>query len=618
MKKIVLNCVPPFEIYRPSPALSILKSWLTKHEHDSLIIYWNIIMNNLQRDFVWNNPKVLDASNALALYVNYLVCNEGKKSLYNSFKNVISGFSPHYLNVETDYFDNHMKKYAEKMDEIIDFNISKVNINDTPFLWGFSMKMEGWIVSSIIAGKIKRIAPDIPILIGGINTKKTAKIFLENFPQFDLAIWGEGENPLVELVDIIKNGNSEYAKVGNIAYRKRGNVLFSEKKKRNFINLSENNLYPDYGDYFYQIEGMNLKIENKIPIEGSRGCHWNKCKFCYLNTDYKYRTKTISKICEEIKYLMNKHKVYTFEFLDNDFIGLDIERANKLIEELITIKKETPKFKITTVEVVTKGLDREIIKKMYEAGITFVQIGYENPSSNLLKKINKKNTFASNLLYVKFATLYNTPLYSVTLITNMPEETVDDIIEATDNLKYLRFFLHPIKFKHALIPVQVSSSSKYYSHIKDEKKEWMLFTIAHDFLKEYIDKKYHWDIFSFVKQNKHYQWNTFKRIEKYYLDNKHTYSITKGDGKSIKYNEYVNGIKINEFDIEEDSIEYIILYAANDKVISLKELTTYINNKFSGKYTEWQIKNVIDKYYHAGLIYCSTNYMEILSIVNIY
>jgi radical SAM superfamily enzyme YgiQ (UPF0313 family) len=617
MKKIVLNCVPPFETHRPSPALSILKSWLTKHKYDSLIIYWNLILSDLQRDFVWNNPKVLDASNALALYVNYLVCNEKKLLLYNSFKSILSGFSPHYLNIETNYFDNHMKKYAEKMDEIIDSNIFKASINDTPFLWGFSMKMEGWIVSSIIAEKIKKIAPDTPILIGGINTKKTAKIFLENFPQFDLAIWGEGEKPLIELVDAIKNGNNEYSKVGNIAYRKGGDVFFSEKKKRSFINLSENNLYPDYDDYFYQIKGINLKIENKIPIEGSRGCHWNKCKFCYLNTDYKYRIKTISKICKEIKYFMNRYKIYTFEFLDNDFIGLDIERANKLLDELIAIKKETPEFKITTIEVVTKGLDRKIIKKMYEAGITFVQIGYENPSSNLLKKINKKNTFASNLLYVKFATLYNTPLYSVNLITNMLEETVDDIIEATDNLKYLRFFLHSIKFKHALTPLQVNSSSRYYSHIKNEKEEWILSTIAHDFLKKYIDQKYHWDIFSFVKQNRHYQWNTFKRIEKYYLDNKQTYSITKDD-KGIRYNEYINGRKINEFEIKEDSIEYIVLYATNDKVLSFTELITYINNKFSDKYTEKKIKDVVDKYYHAGLIYRSIDYMEILSIINIY
>lgn len=30
-KSIIFNCVPPFDTHLPSPALSILKSWLAKH-----------------------------------------------------------------------------------------------------------------------------------------------------------------------------------------------------------------------------------------------------------------------------------------------------------------------------------------------------------------------------------------------------------------------------------------------------------------------------------------------------------------------------------------------------------------------------------------------------------
>ena len=33
------------------------------------------------------------------------------------------------------------------------------------------------------------------------------------------------------------------------------------------------------------------------------------------------------------------------------------------------------------------------------AGFSCVQIGYESPSDKLLAKIDKKNTFASNLLF---------------------------------------------------------------------------------------------------------------------------------------------------------------------------------------------------------------------------
>ncbi len=37
---------------------------------------------------------------------------------------------------------------------------------------------------------------------------KEAKAFLKNFPEFDIAVWGEGEIPIIQLVDIIENGGN--------------------------------------------------------------------------------------------------------------------------------------------------------------------------------------------------------------------------------------------------------------------------------------------------------------------------------------------------------------------------------------------------------------------------
>jgi radical SAM superfamily enzyme YgiQ (UPF0313 family) len=390
MKKVILNCVPPFVTYRPSPPLSILKSWLTKYQFESSIIYWNLYFNNLQRDFVWNNPRVFDTSNDLALYVNYIICKSENINLYNGFQKMLEGFFPNNFNDNPRFYGEHMNTFTLKMDEMIDLTLSNIDILTDTLLWGFSMKMDGWIVSSIIADKIKKIAPNIPILIGGINTKENAKVFLENFLQFDIAMWGEGEMPLVELVNTINSDRNDYINVNNIAYRNKGSIIFSKKRNNCFVNLSDDIIYPDYDDYFLQKKGQIINRNIKIPIEGSRGCHWNRCKFCYLNTDYQYRLKSVEKICKEIKCMIDKYKVYEFEFLDNDFISLDLNRANELLDGLIVIKRDESKFKITNIEVVTKGLNHTIITKMFQAGVIFAQIGYESTSQNLLKKIRKK------------------------------------------------------------------------------------------------------------------------------------------------------------------------------------------------------------------------------------
>ncbi|MDR1056480.1 MAG: hypothetical protein LBL90_11835 [Prevotellaceae bacterium] len=71
---------------------------------------------------------------------------------------MLEGFSPNNFNYNSSYYDEHMQTFAIKMDEIIDTALSKIDIIADTMLWGFSIKMDGWIVSSIIADKIKRIA----------------------------------------------------------------------------------------------------------------------------------------------------------------------------------------------------------------------------------------------------------------------------------------------------------------------------------------------------------------------------------------------------------------------------------------------------------------------------
>jgi len=616
MKKIIFNCVPPFRTDLPAAAFSVLKAWLAKYNINSSIIYWNLKLNNMQADFIRNYSGLLGISNDLSLYVSYLVHKSNNLFLYDSFKKILQAASPRFIGDNIGYYDDHIQRFSVKIDLLIENTLSKIDTTEVA-CWGFSMKLDGWIVSSIIAEKIKRIAPNIPIIIGGINTKKNAQAFLENFPQFDIAMWGEGEEPLRSLVKAICSNNNDYDSIPNIAYRRGNVVVFSKKTNNEFINLSESDFYPDYDDYFNEKKELKLNNTSIIPIEGSRGCHWNKCKFCYLNIGYKYRVKSIKKVCAEIKYMIKKYGVHKFQFFDNDFIGLDINKANEMLDSLVCIKQQDPSFEIVLVEVITKGLDRSIIAKIAEAGIKCVQIGYESPSNNLLRKINKKNTFASNLLFIKVAYLHSILLGSVNLIINMPEESTEDILEAIDNLKYLRFYLKDSQFKHFILPLEVSSSSKYYSNIKKYSESWSFSMPAYIFLKNFIDEKYHWDVFSYTKLTPDYHWHIFRQIEKYYIDNKYSYSIDKNNAV-YQYREYINDRKINEIKFNEDSIDWLVLCCSNDMVISLQDLFVMIKDYIDESNIELDIlQKTVGNLQKQGLLYYTSDFSEIISVINI-
>ncbi len=252
MKKIIFNCVPPpFRTDLPAAAFSALKIWLSRNNIESSIVYWNLKLYNIQADFIRNYTGLLGISNDLSLYVNYFVYKSDDPLLYDSFRKTLQGTSSRFIGDNIDYYDDHIQHFSVRVDDLIDHTLSKINISEVT-CWGFSMKLDGWIVSSIIANKIKKLSPNTVIIIGGINTKNNALAFLENFPQFDIAMWGEGEEPLHHLLKVINNNSHDYESVPNIAYRQSGVIVFSSNKNNKYTNLSELNLYPDYDEYFHQ------------------------------------------------------------------------------------------------------------------------------------------------------------------------------------------------------------------------------------------------------------------------------------------------------------------------------------------------------------------------------
>jgi radical SAM superfamily enzyme YgiQ (UPF0313 family) len=103
------------------------------------------------------------------------------------------------------------------------------------------------------------------------------------------------------------------------------------------------------------------------------------------------------------------------------------------------------------------------------AGFKSIQIGYEAVSDSLLRKVNKKNSFSSNLMFVKWASEYNLSLQGLNIITGLIEEDDTDIKTSIKNLHYLRFFLN-VGTKHTVVPLQIMSASRYYKELQDRHK----------------------------------------------------------------------------------------------------------------------------------------------------
>lgn len=153
---------------------------------------------------------------------------------------------------------------------------------------------------------------------------------------------GGGEFSLLELTQQIKDGDSHFSDIPRIAYRDKKRIICSLKRGR-YVDLSADDLIPDFSDFFENISLYPI-YDYALSIEFSRGCHWNRCHFCYLNEGYQYRRKSIQKIKDEILKLIDKYKCFRFSTTDNDLIGADFEYFNQLLDVFIEIKKTHPQF----------------------------------------------------------------------------------------------------------------------------------------------------------------------------------------------------------------------------------------------------------------------------------
>ena len=399
-KYVVLNWMLPAIPSFPSPAMSLLKSQMQAVGYDVKVIYWNFKFLPVVEHYwgrlteEYEDHLIYYLSPIFAYWALELDDNKSIKELHKYWNK----FNKENKLTE-DAFLCHINENVSMLVSIIHQNFLYYNFDKCLFA-GYYQKLFQMYGADIVAREQKKLYPDTIAVFGGIDTKDEALACMDNFPSFDYALWGEGEVTLLNCASMLR-GEMNKQDVGNLVWRETDTLEIS-KSNNKFVKL-DNSVIPDYSDYFEQATIDKKRI--RLPIEGSRGCHWSQCRFCFHNEGTRYRRKSPQRIAKEIRNQIEKYGISQISFLDNDTIGKDVNGFKVLLKELSCIKNDYPEFSITRAEVVTRSLNAELIRQMAEVGFKDVQIGYESLSDHLLEKIHKCNSFSSNFLYIKWAFL---------------------------------------------------------------------------------------------------------------------------------------------------------------------------------------------------------------------
>jgi len=613
--KILLNCFPPAFVSAPSASLSILKAYLEKYEYGVDIVYWNIIFKDLFDEFK-DSKKHQNVFLFLFPFLATLLKGSEDKEKYDRLCTYYQTNYPNLINVDIqNYYRDSLSNMGYTIIERYTEQITQIYDKGNYSLIGVSNKLLQNIPANIFSKISKELYPNTPIVIGGMGTKDEAVAQLENFDYYDYAIWGEGENPLHQLCRHL-NGEISIFDVPNMVHRIEDAIKINNRNKK-FYDLSK--ITPNYSEYFSQLKNTDLSNTKKImiPIEGSRGCHWNKCKFCYLSDGYKNRTKNNDAVVSEILYTIENYKVFDFMFLDNDIIFNDFKKFDDLLNKLIKIKDKYEKFRIMHAEIITKGLNAAIIKKMVTAGFFFIQIGYEANSDSLLRKINKKNTLSSNIMFIKWSSYYNISIHGLNVITGFIGENNEDIIESIHNIHYLRFFLDKDTKAHLISQLQIMQSSRYYKFIesKGELDLWNDNALFHILPNNYIKEETRFNILSFGNVFKNKLWQSFDTVDKYYLSNNYSYKLIKINNDLVQYIEYFNQVQISKFEFDTNDYHWKVLQFCNYEVKSLEDMAEHFDIK-DNEIEFNMLKSSILELQQAKILYSNLELTENIAIIN--
>jgi len=311
-------------------------------------------------------------------------------------------------------------------------------------LIGFSICLCQLTSTLYVIRMLKKRWPKIPIVVGGsMFAGRAARELLDAFPEIQFAVSGEGERPLVSLVQHLCYPVQSVTDVEIRGVIHAGAHRDDTNGKRCQLEKLTKLPMPDYDDYFKQLKSLPIpkRFFPTLMAEISRGCWWQRptgigqtggCAFCNLNLQWEgYRSKSPHQVVSEIDRLTTRFQSLHIAFADN---LIPAKNTVPIFECLSKLKKDLHLF----CEI-RANTNRRTLEVMRQAGVCELQVGIEALSSNLLNRINKGTTVIQNLEVMKNCEELGLKNCS-NLILQFPGSDEEDVRETLDNLSFARYY----------------------------------------------------------------------------------------------------------------------------------------------------------------------------------
>jgi radical SAM superfamily enzyme YgiQ (UPF0313 family) len=251
---------------------------------------------------------------------------------------------------------------------------------------GITLFTVGVWSASLIARAVRERLRDTTVIVGGPHISSMGRETLERFPEFDLAVVGEGEWALMELLTALEAG-APLGEISGLLWREGGEVRENPSrpipKDLDDLPMPAWDLLPGF-PHAYPPAIYDYPRGPVATIAASRGCPFH-CKFCDTSTfGARVRAYSPARVVEMIQHLHARWGVRHIMFVDDLFLASRV-RVTEFCERLLATGLDVTWTCTARVDTVKPG----ILELMKKAGCWEISFGLETGSNELLVAMDK-------------------------------------------------------------------------------------------------------------------------------------------------------------------------------------------------------------------------------------
>ena len=344
----------------------------------------------------------------------------------------------------------------------------KISEESTSFVFIYGISTYASVITSqALIKKIRNVAPQIPIFVGGeFPTYSPADTF-QNLNISGIVL-GDPDQSVTPLAQAIENGDSLH-NVPSLSLRDKDAKIISTSDPVYVKHLGEIEYDFSYSDFSKDIENGIFRC-----FGTSRGCPI-RCTFCEcsLNRGAIWRSFSAQWVLDFIGNLQSRYKFSKILLGDSDFF-VDKKRALDILKGLKLMG-----IRPLQVHSHVNHLNEELIAAVADAEVETVFLGLETCHPEILKSLHKQRTHADYLkvleTFQKFAP--KTQVNS-TLLMAFPNQTYEDFLMDIEEVfkiheKFLRTnisFTCVLPLSPTKMQQEICGGKTFFSNINDLAK----------------------------------------------------------------------------------------------------------------------------------------------------